>query len=192
HRARPAARQDQIPAGRVRIDAARLYAPAIAAHGRGARRGPLAQAEFSPLGRAAGAGRGDRRDQRRHWRPAGAACPLPPRGLARAAGPGTALARGPAHRGLTPSFRRLTALEGRSILGGHLPLPGGAPCPSRSRPCIRISAPRSAGSISAARSMTRSSPNCGGRSTDTPSPYFTASRSATAHSTLLRRASATL
>src|SRR5437763_997867 len=121
HRARPAARQDQIPAGRVRIDAARLYAPAIAAHGRGARRGSLAQAEFSPLGRAAGTRRGDRRDQRRHWRPAGATCPLPPRGLARAARARAAAARGPARRGLTPSFRRLTGLEGRSILGGHLP-----------------------------------------------------------------------
>src|SRR5207302_7216322 len=101
--------------------AARLYASAIAAHGRGAGRGPVAQAEFPPSRRAAGAGRGDRRDQRRHWRPAGAACPLPPRGLARAAGPGTALARGPACRGLTPSLRRLTGLEGGSILGGHLP-----------------------------------------------------------------------
>ena len=35
HRDRPPARQDQVPAGGVRADAAHLHAPAAAAHGRG-------------------------------------------------------------------------------------------------------------------------------------------------------------
>ena len=83
HRDRPAARQDQISSGRLRADAARLYAAAIAAHRRGAGWGTVAQAEFPPPRRAAGSGRGNRRDQRAHWRPTGAARPLPPRGTAR-------------------------------------------------------------------------------------------------------------
>ena len=52
-----------------------------------------AQAEFPPTRRAAGPGRGDRRDHRGDRRPAGAARALPPRGTARAAGPGLAAAR---------------------------------------------------------------------------------------------------
>ncbi len=46
HRDRPPARQDQIPAGRVRADAAVLHPAAAAAHGRSVVRGALAQAEI--------------------------------------------------------------------------------------------------------------------------------------------------
>ena len=64
HRHRAPARQDQVPAGRVRADAARLHAAAAPAHRRGAGRASPAQAELPPPGRAAGPGRGDRRDRR--------------------------------------------------------------------------------------------------------------------------------
>ena len=59
---------------------------AAAAHGRGAVGGAIAQAEFSPPCRAAGLGRGDRRDQRHDGRAARAARALSPRGPARASG----------------------------------------------------------------------------------------------------------
>ncbi len=61
HRHRPAARQDQIPPGGVRTDAAALHPAAIAADRRGAGRPPAAQAEFPPADRAAGPGGGNRR-----------------------------------------------------------------------------------------------------------------------------------
>ena len=82
HRHRPAARQDQIPPGRVRADAADLHPAAVAAQRRGACRPAGAQAEFPPADRTAGTRRGNRRDRRRHRRAAGQAVPLPARGAA--------------------------------------------------------------------------------------------------------------
>ncbi len=78
---------------------------AAAAHGRGAGRGAAAQAEFPPPRRAAGAGRGDRRDQRPHRRPPGAARAVSPRGVARTPGPRPA----PAPRRRPPGHLMLTA-----------------------------------------------------------------------------------
>ena len=56
---------------------ARFHVVAAAAHRRGAVGGAAAQAKFPAACRASGSGRGDRRDQRRDRRPAGAARALP-------------------------------------------------------------------------------------------------------------------
>ena len=94
-RDRPPARQDQVPAGRVRADAASLHAVAAAADRRGALGRAAAQAEFPPPRRAAGPGRGDRRDERHDRRPPGPPRPVSPRGAARTPRSRPAPARAP-------------------------------------------------------------------------------------------------
>ena len=97
HRDRPAARQDQVPPGGVRADAAGLHPAAAAAHGRGAGRACACTSRTSAAWSSSRAW--SRRPARSAPRPAAGrpALPLPPRGAAGAPGARVAPARRPAH-----------------------------------------------------------------------------------------------
>ncbi len=85
HRHRPAARQDEIPSGGFRIDAALLHALGIAEDRRSDFRDSPAQTKLPSLGRSAGIGGRHGQNVGTGARPAGGIVPLPPRSAARTA-----------------------------------------------------------------------------------------------------------
>jgi hypothetical protein len=88
HRRCAATRQDQIPAGDLRADAAGIHTDGPAGDGRGHFRPPSAQAELPPPGRRGRTGGTDRHADGSHRRPAGGPLPLPPPDSRRTPRPG--------------------------------------------------------------------------------------------------------
>ena len=93
HRARPPARQAQVPARRLRAAADHVHAAPAAARRRGALGRAPAQAELPPPGRVGRPGRGDRACSSRGRRPARRSCSASAaRSCASAARPGVGVA----------------------------------------------------------------------------------------------------